>query len=878
MAESQSRVGLIMSAEQTNNLVKDAHGVVTKLSCAGFEGPELVYLATELFKLRSAKDWNHVLPETAETLVTSVAVAPNGFAAWKKLSNSTIKHAERLVGEVDETTKKKKIFDGLLKRLDRTVFKKNKFSLNNDEKELLQEYRIGDNFAGLAPRSLWQAVRKQALAIHRVMIGIDAEIQQKTAALDEQQAILLDLKKACNRARRHYYRANSETVSDNDGSEHAEAPFNAVYSVTSWKSKKDKDGASIGGTFSALHNGVWPHYMRLVGVVDKQEREKRFREKVIAQYALGMQSFHNSDDKEWDAEVDAAFIDQFVQAKINAYGRFYLDITGLTLAEKNALIDNKVWSKRLAMVTPIATVLASVMALGEGLIAGYAMYQVLPGLLSNIPGMSSAEVMLIAAAIGAIVALMGAACNFMLGKSEIKGMLPIILFGLIVRNDKREVLTGLQRGLAVAGFALGMASGIGFGVLSFNSMLSVITNLVPSVADNSLQGLLQAHLGLSTTLGVLALPIITGTLTGAVLFFMYSRYLNKFINEGGFQKLGRMMKSHWWDQLAGKAWYHKMLSVIGLSLLYAFFGVAWGALSVITAGVFIKQTGSVLAVIQSLPAKAITVISGIVSSMLAFANAIFVAKNLIRITDPVKESVMNVSKASHVAVLALKAGQSVGKLLVGILTFLFTLAVLPIGLLVGAFVAIGRRCQMAILKHQFNVLAVEKDLSKEARACLLAAMESSDKQAANTHANVLLKGAIAPNASGQGALFGAGVNVKGALGMLLKVLCFTSATGGSLGCNNAGVDAELPVGSTVTDENASDKHVANQVQQNAAEWKNFGKGFCLFWRAIFCQDNVVRPYQSALSVFPTSSTDTSSAKSRFVSELEGLAPQVAAAA
>ena len=59
---------------------------------------------------------------------------------------------------------------------------------------------------------------------------------------------------------------------------------------------------------------------------------------------------------------------------------------------------------------------------------------------------------------------------------------------------------------------------------------------------------------------------------------------------------------------------------------------------------------------------------------------------------------------------------------------------------------------------------------------------------------------------------------------------FTSATGGSLGANNASVDAELPVGSAVTDDNASatddnasDKHVTSQVQQNAAEWKNFGK-------------------------------------------------------
>ena len=296
------------------------------------------------------------------------------------------------------------------------------------------------------------------------------------------------------------------------------------------------------------------------------------------------------------------------------------------------------------------------MALGEGLIAGYAMYQVLPG-LSNVSGISSAEVVIIAAVIGAIVALMGAACNFMLGKSEIKGMLPIILFGLIIRNDKREVLTGLQRGLAIAGFALGLASGIGFGVLSFNYVECHYESC--SFCNRPLfTGLLHAHMALLPTLGILALPIITGTLTGAVLFFMYSRYLNKFINEGGCQKIGRMIKTHWWDELAGKAWYHKMLSVISLSLLYAFFGVAWGALTVITAGVFIKQTGSVLAIIQNMPAKAITVISGVVSSMLAFSNAVFVAKNLIEVASPAKKALCELAR--HVAVMALKAGQSVG--------------------------------------------------------------------------------------------------------------------------------------------------------------------------------------------------------------------------
>ena len=88
--------------------------------------------------------------------------------------------------------------------------------------------------------------------------------------------------------------------------------------------------------------------MRLVGVVDKQE-EKNILEKVIAQYAIEMNDFTPKEGTSkpgegdvWGARAHAAFIDQFVQAKINTYGRFYLDVTGLTSAEKNALIEGVV--------------------------------------------------------------------------------------------------------------------------------------------------------------------------------------------------------------------------------------------------------------------------------------------------------------------------------------------------------------------------------------------------------------------------------------------------------------------------------------------------------------------------------------------------------
>ena len=107
--------------------------------------------------------------------------------------------ARCLVREKADIENKKDTFDRLLKKLDKTVLKKNEFTLSESESGLLQEYRIGNCFSSMESKPLWQAVRKQALAIHRAMIGIDAEIQQKEAALKDRQAILLDLKKACNR-------------------------------------------------------------------------------------------------------------------------------------------------------------------------------------------------------------------------------------------------------------------------------------------------------------------------------------------------------------------------------------------------------------------------------------------------------------------------------------------------------------------------------------------------------------------------------------------------------------------------------------------------------------------------------------------------------